>query len=106
MRIIDGIWALGYNGAVPDRLQNAVLGHNLDTYGWLWIVVGAVLLLASFGVVVRSQVSRWIGYIAAAFLAVTAAFWLPYYPVWSLLYIALAVMAFYGLARYGGRETV
>ncbi len=29
--------------------------------------------------------------------------WMPYYPVWSLVYIALAVLVFYALARYGGR---
>jgi hypothetical protein len=106
MRIIDGIWALSYNGALPQGLQDAVLGHNVDTYGWLWIAVGAVLILASIGVVLRSQVSRWLGYLAAVILAVSATFWLPYYPVWSLIYIAIAVMTFYALARYGGRETV
>ena len=50
-----------------------------------------------------SQLSRWIGYLGAVVLAVSATFWLPYYPVWSLIYIAIAVMVFYALARYGGR---
>jgi hypothetical protein len=104
MRIIDGIWALRYDGALPDALQDAVLGDNLDTYGWLWIAVGVLLILASFGIVARSQLSRWIGFIAAVVLGVSATFWLPYYPVWSLIYVAIAVMVFYALARYGGRD--
>jgi hypothetical protein len=104
MRILDGIWALRYDGAVPDGLQDAVLGHDLDTYGWLWIAVGVVLILVSFGIVARSQISRWIGYIGAVVLGVSATIWLPYYPVWSLIYVAIAVMVFYALARYGGRE--
>jgi hypothetical protein len=29
---------------------------------------------------------------------------MPYYPVWSLTYIAIFVATFYALARYGGRE--
>jgi hypothetical protein len=103
MRIFDGIWALSYDGA--EQLQDALLGHELDTYGWLWIAVGALLILMSVGVVARSQLSRWLGYIAAVILAVSAAVWLPYYPVWSLLYIAIAVLVFYALARYGGRAT-
>ena len=37
-------------------------------------------------------------------LAISATVWLPYYPVWSLIYIAIAVMVFYALARYGGRD--
>ena len=91
---------------MPDRLQDAVLGSDLDTYGWLWIAVGVLLILVSFGIVARSQLSRWIGYVAAVVLGVSATFWLPYYPVWSLIYVAIAVMVFYALARYGGRQTV
>ena len=104
MRILDGIWALRYDGALPDGLQDAVLGHSLDTYGWLWIAVGVLLILVSFGIVQRSQLSRWIGYLGAVVLGVSATVWLPYYPVWSLIYIAIAVMVFYALARYGGRD--
>ena len=106
MRIFDGIWALRYNGAVPENLQNAILGHSLDTYGWVWIAVGVLLILVSFGIVARSQFARWIGYLGAIVLGVSATWWLPYYPVWSLIYIAIAVMVFYALARYGGRATV
>jgi hypothetical protein len=104
MRVIDGIWALNYSGNLPDRLQDGLLGTNLDNYGWLWIAVGALLILSSFGVIARSQLSRWIGGVAAAILAISATFWLPYYPVWSLIYVAIAVMALYALARYGGRD--
>ena len=106
MRIFDGIWALRYNGAVPENLQNSILGHSLDTYGWVWIAVGVFLILVSFGIVARSQFARWIGYLGAIVLGVSATWWLPYYPVWSLIYIAIAVFVFYGLARYGGRATV
>ena len=104
MRVIDGIWALRYNGPVPERLQDAVLGHDLTTYGWTWIVVGAILFLAGLGVLMRSQFSRWIGIVAAAIGAITSVIWLPYYPVWSVVYILLAFSVIYGLGVYGGRE--
>jgi len=106
MRILDGIWALRYDGVVPDELRDAILGDDLDTYGWLWIVVGAILIVASFGILARSQLSRWVGYVAAVVLGVSAATWLPYYPVWSLIYVGIAVLVFYALARFGGRVTV
>lgn len=106
MRIFDGIWALRYDGALPDGLRDAVLGHDVDTYGWLWIAVGVLLILVSFGIIARSQLSRWIGYIAAVVLGVSATFWLPYYPVWSLIYVAIAVLVFYALARYGSRDSI
>jgi hypothetical protein len=104
MRIIDGIWALGTSKSLPDRLQDGLLGDNLHNYGWLWIAVGVLLILASFGVIARSQLSRWIGGIGAAIAAITAMVWMPYYPVWSLVYVAIAVMVIYALARYGSRD--
>ena len=58
MRIFDSIWAFRYHGAIPDDLQNALWGHTLKNYGWLWLVVGIILILCAFGVMARSQISR------------------------------------------------
>jgi hypothetical protein len=104
MRIIDSIWAFTYKGALPENLKNGVLGDNLKTYGWVWLGVGVVLLIASFLVVTRSQVARWFGIIAASLAAISAITWMPYYPVWSLVYIGLAIGVIYALSVYGGRE--
>jgi len=105
MRLIDSLWAFRYHGALPDGLQDAVLGSNLKTYAWVWLVVGIVLIAASFLVLTRSQFARWVGYFAAAIGGLAALTWMPYYPIWSLTYIGLAVLVFYALARYGGRQT-
>ena len=64
MRIIDGIWAFRYDGVVPDELEGALLGRSLSTYGWVWIIVGAILIASSFAIANRSQFARWIGIIA------------------------------------------
>jgi hypothetical protein len=104
MRIIDAIWAFGYNGALPDDLKDGVLGSNLTTYAWVWLVVGLILIGASVGIMFRSQLSRWLGYIAAIVGGLSAMTWMPYYPIWSLTYIGIAVLTFYALARHGGRQ--
>jgi hypothetical protein len=106
MRIFDAIWAFRYHGAVPENLQNALFGTSLKNYGWLWLIVGIILILCAFGVVARSQFSRWIGIFAGAVAAISAIWWMPYYPIWSLTYIALGVLVIYGLAAYGSREPV
>jgi len=107
MRVIDAIWAFGYHGALPNGLKDAILGHSLKTYGWIWLILGVILIAAGALVLGPSdrpsaEVSRWIGIIAAALAAISAIFVMPYYPVWSLIYIAIAIMVIYGLAaRYG-----
>ena len=104
MRIFDSIWAFGYKGALPDGLKDGILGSNLKHYAWAWLIVGVVLIVSSVLVLARSQFARWVGFIAATVAAVSAMAWMPYYPVWSLTYVGLAVLTFYALARYGGRE--
>jgi len=104
MRIFDSIWAFAYNGALPDNLRDGLLGSNLNNYGWTWLIVGLVLITASFLILARSQFARWIGYLAATLGAISALTWMPYYPVWSLMYVGIAVLVFYALAKFGGRD--
>jgi hypothetical protein len=110
MRVIDAIWAFGYHGAIPDDLQGALLGHSLATYGWIWLITGIILIAA--GVLVlgpseapSAEISRWIGIIAAALAAISAMFVMPYYPVWALLYIILAILVVYGLSAHYTEKT-
>lgn len=110
MRVFDSIWAFGYDGPLPDDLQDAILGHSINTYGWVWLITGAILITA--GVLVlgppgqpAADISRWVGIIAAALAAISAIFLTPYYPVWSLIYIAIAITAIYGLTAHYGEET-
>ena len=106
MRIIDALWAFSYNGAVPDRLQDALLGSKIDNYGWWWLIVGVILIGAGVGVLSRGQFSRWIGIIGAAIAAFSAMAWMPYYPIWSMVYVAIGFFVLYGLAVYGGRDAL
>jgi hypothetical protein len=104
MRVVDAFWAFAYSGELPARLQDGLLGSNLDNYAWTWLVVGLVLIVASLLLMVRSQFARWIGYIAAAVGALSAMTWMPYYPVWAMTYVLIALLVFYALAQHGGRN--
>jgi len=110
LRVIDAIWAFGYNGLIPDGLRGALLGTSLATYGWIWLFTGVILIAAGvlvFGPGGRpgTEISRWIGIIAASLGAISAIFVMPYYPVWALLYIAIAIMVIYGLTAHYGDQT-
>jgi hypothetical protein len=104
MRLLDAFWAFAYKGSTPDNLQNSVFGRHMTTYGWVWLVVALVLAAAAFGLLARSQLSRWIGVVAAGLAAISATAWLPYYPVWSLTYIGIGVLVIYALVVHGGRS--
>jgi hypothetical protein len=105
MRFFDAIWAFRYDGTVPEGLQDALFGDDLTTYGWVYLLVAIVLVAAGFGVARGGQFSRWIGVGAAVIGGLSAVPWLPYYPIWSLVYITIAFLTMYALLAYGGRES-
>jgi hypothetical protein len=103
-RLLDAIWAFRYKGSVPDHLQDSLFGQTLSSYGWVWLVMAILLALAGFGVMVRNQYARYFGIIVAALLAISAFAWMPYYPVWSLVYVGVGILVVYALATYGSRD--
>ena len=102
MRIFDAIWAFRYHGVLPENFEAAIFGHSLKTYGWIYLVVAAVLIVSAVLVLSGSQVARWVGVVAGAIIAISAIWWMPYYPIWSLTYIAIGALVIYALVVYGG----
>jgi len=104
MRVFDAIWAFNYHGVLPENLEDAIFGHSLKTYGWIYLVVAVVLVVCGGLLFGRSQVARWIGVAAGAIAAISAIWWMPSSPVWSLTYIAIAGGIIYALVAHGGRD--
>jgi len=103
MRIFDAIWAFSYHGVLPENLEGAIFGHSLKTYGWVYLIVGVVLILCAFALFAQSQIARWVGVAAGAVGAISAVWWMPYYPIWSFTYVALGALVIYALAAHGER---
>ena len=101
MRVFDSVWAFGNHAALPEGVEGGVLGSKLSNYAWLFLITGVVLAVAGFFVFYRSQVARWVGIIAGALACLGAATLLPYYPAWSLVYVALGILVIYALAVHG-----
>ena len=70
----------------------------------MYLVVGIVVIAAGIRVLYGGQIARWVGIIGAAIAGLSAVAWLPYYPIWSLLYIGIAVLTVYALVAHGGRD--
>jgi len=66
------------------------------------IAVAAILLVSACLVLAGSQLGRWMGIAAAAISALTAFAWMPYYPVWSCVYVGIAGLVTYALTVHGG----
>jgi hypothetical protein len=108
MMIIVGLnqALLGFAGLLEDDVyvpvRDYVYGFDLTTWGWLHLGFGLVLVLTGLSVLRGKAWARAAG-ICVVMLNLVASFvFIPYYPVWALLLIALNVAAIWGLARYDG----
>ena len=106
-KILDALWAFKYDDDVSDEVQTVLFENDLASWGWVWLGVGIVLILAGFAVVSGSQWARWVGIVAASLAAISFLPWIYYKPLWTILSVTLAVLVIYALAAYGGpREPV
>lgn len=104
MRLVDAFWAFDKDDEMAGELLAVVWSDNLAAYGWLWLVVGTLLLVAGFSVMGGSEWARWLGIVMAIVTAVSATLWIWDYPIWSLVNVMIAALVIYGLSVYGGRE--
>ena len=79
---------------------------NLRTWGWITLIIGALQLLAAAGVVTGNQLARWFAVLVLGLNAIDQMFFIPAYPLWSLVIIAVDVVALYGLCAYGSRANL
>lgn len=99
-QIFLGIAVLAQNSwfVITDTARGTYAYHaNLTAWGWIHIAIGAVALLAGLALFTGRIWARVIAVALAAISAVANFFFLPYYPVWSLLVIALDVFAIWAI---------
>ena len=79
---------------------------DLRSWGWITLIFGCLQLLAAAGVLAGSQAARWFAVAVIALNAIDQMFFIPAYPFWSILIIAMDVIALYGLCAYGSRANL
>jgi hypothetical protein len=97
---INGLWALHASNSTQNAVRDSLLfsGGNFDTWGWIYVIVGAVVLVAGLAVFARAPWAIAIGLCAAVVAIVIAFFWLftPYWPD-ALVTILLGGLVIHGL---------
>lgn len=80
---------------------NYLFQFDTTTWGWIHLLVGVLVVLASFAVLGGKMWGRVAGIILAALSALANFVFIPYYPVWSLVVIALDIFVIWALAVHG-----
>jgi hypothetical protein len=77
---------------------NFIFQLNTTTWGWIHLILGIIVAAAGLFIFTGNVVARGLGIFLAGLQAVVNFLWLPYYPVWGLVIIALDVFIIWSLA--------
>ena len=112
MMVISGVMDLlyGISAAAKDdiivRAPNYTYKFDITAWGWIHIVLGALLILVGAGVLMGRTWARYAGIVVVGLAAIGNFLSLPYQPWWSLALLAIDVFVIWGLATSRPDEVV
>ena len=107
MMVMGGIWwaIMGIIALANESFYvvgpEYILQFDVTTWGWIHLILGIVVVLAGFFVFTGAVWARTVGVIVALLWALLAFAWLPWYPVWAVLLIAVSIFIIWALTVHG-----
>lgn len=82
-------------------LPNYAFAIDVTTWGWIHLILGVLVAISGFFLFTMSAVAGGVAVAMAMIAALSNFFFIPYYPFWSLLIIAIAVYVIWSITRAG-----
>jgi hypothetical protein len=80
--------------------SNYVYKFSATGWGWIHIAAGIVLAIVAVGLITGAVWARVTAIVMACISIVTMFMWLPYYPMWSIIVIAIDVIIIWAVATW------
>ena len=100
MDIIQGIVALAEDEFFVIT-QEWVFEFDVTTWGWIHLIGGVILVASGIGIFSGNVLARIVGVVVAGLVAIVNFAWLPYFPVWSIIVIAMSIAVIWALTAHG-----
>ena len=97
---IDGLVAI-FNDDFFLVTQNYTFNLDTTAWGWIHLLLGIVMVLAGWSIFAGKTWAAVVALTLAMLSAVANFFFIPYYPFWSLIMIALDCWVIWALTRPG-----
>ena len=81
--------------------QNYTFDIDTTAWGWIHLLLGVLVLLAGIYLFRGATWAAATAVVLAVISAIANFFFIPYYPFWSLLMIAMAIWVIWSLTRPG-----
>ena len=82
-------------------LRDSIVAGFSSAWGWVNMAIGVVVFLSGLGVLSGNVLARFVGVVLASLSLVANFLFLPSYPVWSIVIIAIDVLVIYALTVHG-----
>ena len=99
-QIIAGLAGI-FENAFYVRTPNYFLELDASAWGWLHLIWGVLVLIGGLGLLAGSLWGRTLGVIAAAGSMIANFAFIPHYPVWSIVIIAVDIGVIWALTAHG-----
>ncbi|MGV9712708.1 DUF7144 family membrane protein [Gordonia sp. NPDC003424] len=73
---------------------------DLTSWGWIHILLGVIAIVVAFGMFAAATWARVAAILIASLSIIANFLWLPYYPWWSVLLIALDILIIWAVATW------
>lgn len=80
--------------------QAYIYSFDVTTWGWIHLILGILVAVAGGAVLTGQTWGRVVGIALAVVSMISNFLFIPYYPLWSLLIIALDVFVIWALCSY------
>ena len=77
-----------------------VYKFDLTTWGWIHLIIGILAIIVAGWLAVGADWARISAIIIASISIIAQFLWLPYYPLWAILIIALDLVVIWAVATW------
>ena len=83
--------------------RNYAFDLDVTAWGWIHLITGILLVATGFSLIGGSSWAGIVAIVLASLSAIANFFFIPYYPFWAILVIALDIWVIWSLTRPGVR---
>jgi hypothetical protein len=101
--VLHALWGLG--AIIDDEFfvvaPNYTYKFDVSTWGWIHLIAGVITALAGLALFTGAVWARAVAVVIAVLSIIANFMAIPYFPVWSIIIIALDVLVIWAVTTHG-----
>jgi hypothetical protein len=94
---LSGIAALSDDDTVASQAKDVLYGIDLTAWGWFWLLVGLLQIVAGVLILQRHRWGLWLGVCFAGLSAMMTVIVMFVFPLWALAVLSIDLLVLFAL---------